>query len=219
VIHHDLVQLHKHRTQPFLHDRALTTLLARRNAFGAALDRLCADATCLDAAAGAMIACLRAGGRILVAGNGGSAAEAQHFATELVGRFLRERDPYAVLSLTADTAVLTAIANDYGYEHVFARQVDAYAHPGDVFVGFSTSGASPNLVKAAGSARERGVTSIAVTGARVSPLADLADIAIRAPADETPLIQELHTIILHVLCDLVETALAAVEPDRVVAVQ
>lgn len=184
-----------------------------------ALGRLCAEASSIEAAADAVVACLRSGGRVLVAGNGGSASEAQHFATELVGRFLRERAPYAVLSLTADTAVLTAIANDYGYEHVFARQVEAYGRRGDLFLGFSTSGRSSNLVNAATVARDMGVMVIAITGARQSPLADLADVAIRAPAEETPLIQELHTIVLHILCDLVESALAEPDLDRVVAVR
>ena len=189
-------------------ESALPALLARRHVLFDALDRLCADVETVDDAARAMIACLNRGGRVLVAGNGGSAAEAQHFATELVGRFLRERAAYAVLALTADTAVLTAVANDYGYDRVFSRQVEAYAQPGDLFVGFSTSGKSPNLIEAARVARERGVAVIAITGERQSPLADLADIAIRVPALETPVIQELHTIVLHVLCDMVECALA-----------
>jgi D-sedoheptulose 7-phosphate isomerase len=187
---------------------ALPSLLARRCVLFDALDRLCAEAGNLDDAAKSMIACLGRGGRVLAAGNGGSAAEAQHFAAELVGRFLRERAAYAALALTADTAVLTAIANDYGCDRIFARQVEALAHPGDLFVAFSTSGKSPNLIEAARVARKRGVTVIAITGERQSPLADLADIAIRVPAAETPVIQELHTIVLHVLCDMVETALA-----------
>lgn len=176
---------------------------------GEALDRLCLEAPNVEAAADAMIACLRRGGRVLVAGNGGSAAEAQHLATELVGRFLREREPYAVLALTADTAILTAIANDYGYEQVFARQVGAYGRPGDVLVGFSTSGESTNLLYAAEAAHERGLTVVAITGARTNRLARAADVAVRVPSRETPVIQELQTIVLHVLCDLVERALAA----------
>lgn len=220
AIDRDLVRLHKHRSQSTaVPDGALAILVSRRNAVSAALGRLCAEASSIEAAADAVVACLRSGGRVLVAGNGGSASEAQHFATELVGRFLRERAPYAVLSLTADTAVLTAIANDYGYEHVFARQVEAYGRRGDLFLGFSTSGRSSNLVNAATVARDMGVMVIAITGARQSPLADLADVAIRAPAEETPLIQELHTIVLHILCDLVESALAEPDLDRVVAVR
>ena len=204
------MQLHKAavNTQVQAH-RALPLLRARQRELGPALDDLCLDAARLDAAASTMVACLRAGGHILVAGNGGSAAESQHFATEMVGRFLRERAPYAVISLNADTAVLTAVANDYGYETIFARQVDAHGRPGDVFVGFSTSGTSPNLINAAGVARDRGVTVIAVTGGRPNPLATMADIPIRVPAVATPVIQELHTIVLHVLCELIEAALAS----------
>jgi D-sedoheptulose 7-phosphate isomerase len=197
--------------QPVLHD-ALPMLRDRQRVIGEALDALCLLAEQLDAAASAMISCLRSGGRILVAGNGGSAAESQHFATEMVGRFLRERTPYAVISLTADTAILTAIANDYGYESVFARQVGAYGRTGDVFVGFSTSGRSPNLINAVEIARECGITVIAITGSRANSLADMADISIRVPAEDTPVIQELHTVVLHVLCELVEAELAS--PDE-----
>jgi D-sedoheptulose 7-phosphate isomerase len=153
---------------------------------------------------------------VLVAGNGGSAAESQHFAAELVGRFMRERAPYDVLSLTADSAVLTALANDYGYDNVFARQVWAHGREGDVLVGFSTSGTSRNLVIAAEAASDLGITVIAITGGRPSALADLADIAICTPNLDTPVIQELHQIVLHVLCDLIESRLAlVVQGERV----
>jgi D-sedoheptulose 7-phosphate isomerase len=213
--HTGLVQTHNHISLPVAHATdARSSLLSRQEALWSALNRLFGEASRLDAAADSLIDCLGSGGRVLVAGNGGSAAEAQHFATELVGRFRRERAPYAVLSLTADTAILTAVANDYGFDRVFARQVGAYGRPGDVLVGFSTSGRSINLVKAAETARDGGLAVIAITGEQPSPLADLADIAIRVPAVETPIVQELHTIVLHVLCDLVETALAAHEHDQ-----
>ena len=187
----------------------LSALDDRRTRLANALDALCAQAGELGEAATLIIEALRAGGRVLIAGNGGSAAEAQHFAAELVGRFQRERDAYAAIALTADTAILTAVANDYGYEEVFARQVVAYGQRGDVLVAFSTSGESENLVRAARTAIQRGLAVVAITGRRPNRLAKVADLAIRVPVVETPLAQELHTVVLHVLCDLVESSLAA----------
>lgn len=171
----------------------------------------------LTAAASLLVHQLGAGATVLVAGNGGSAAEAQHFAAELVGRFKREREPYAVLALTADTATLTAVANDYGFGEVFARQVRAIGKPGDVLVAFSTSGESENVVRAAEVARDLGVRVVAVTGARMNRLAAAADLAIRVSAEETPVVQELHTLVTHVLCDVVEAELSAQSPARAVA--
>lgn len=161
-----------------------------------------------------LIRTLESGGKVLVAGNGGSAAQAQHFATELVGRFKRERAGYAVLALTADSAVLTAIANDYGYDHVFSRQVQALGQAGDVLMALSTSGESENVVQAARAAREQRMTVIAVTGQPRSRLQQLADIAVCVSSSETPLIQELHMILLHLLCDVVEARLATDEQGR-----
>ena len=186
-----------------------SALADRATALHAALDQLRARSGVVAEVAAALVAALRAGGKVLVAGNGGSAAEAQHFATELVGRFKRERDAYAVLALTADTAVLTAVANDYGYEEVFARQVRALGRPGDVLVAFSTSGESENVVRAAIAARELGMTVVAVTGGRPSRLERAADLAVRVPTTDTPLAQEVHVVLLHVLCDVVEAELAA----------
>jgi len=180
----------------------------RAVSLGRALDLLRARPTVLTEMASVLIAALRHGGKVLVAGNGGSAAEAQHFATELVGRFKRERDPFAVLALTADSAVLTAVANDYGFAEVFARQVRALGRPGDVLIAFSTSGESENIVRAAVAARERGLTTIAVTGGQPSRLERAADLTVRAPSSDTPLVQEIHVVLLHLLCDLVESALA-----------
>ena len=183
-------------------------LLERRARLGEALERLVAEPGELTEAAALIVDRLSAGGKVLVAGNGGSAAEAQHFAAELVGRFKREREPYAVLALTADTATLTSIANDYGYAEVFARQVRAFGRPGDVLVAFSTSGESENLVRAISAACEIGVSVVAVTGARPSRLAAAADLAIRVPVEETPMVQELHAVVTHVLCDVIEAELA-----------
>lgn len=205
-----LVQLHNpvDNTDSCGHG-ARPSLLNRRDSFAEALERLCLDASRLDDAAELMIDALVRGGRVLTAGNGGSAAEAQHLAAELVGRFLRERPAFAAVALTADTATLTAVANDYGYEEVFARQVMAHGRPGDVLVAFSTSGESRNLLRAVEAAHRLGLAVIAITGGRPNRLAAAADVAIRAPAVETPLIQELHTIVLHVLCEMVEAALVA----------
>lgn len=155
-----------------------------------------------------LVATLRAGNKLLVAGNGGSAAEAQHFAAELVGRFRRERRPYAALALTTDSAILTALANDYGYAQVFARQVEALGRPGDLLLAFSTSGESENLIAAAHVARQAGIAVVAVTGQRPSRLATLATLALRVPTADTACVQALHLIVTHLLCDLVESALA-----------
>lgn len=182
-------------------------ILLRQEALPAALNALDADPA-VPAAAAALVATLRTGRKVLVAGNGGSAAEAQHFAAELVGRFKRERAPYPAVALTVDSSILTAVANDYGYEQVFARQVGALGAPGDLFLAYSTSGESPNLLLAAEQARRQGLTVIAVTGARESSLGGAADITIRAACPDTPLAQEVHMIVTHLLCDTAEDALA-----------
>lgn len=183
-------------------------LTARKAGLGEALDRLYADTDRIAAAATMLSTALAMGNKVLVAGNGGSAADAQHFAAELVGRFKRERDAWPVLALTADTAILTAVGNDYGFSHVFARQVRAFARPGDLLVAFSTSGQSENVIAAAAAAQAQGARVLAMTGARSSDLAAIADLAIGVAASETDLIQELHTIVFHLLSDVVETELA-----------
>jgi D-sedoheptulose 7-phosphate isomerase len=155
-----------------------------------------------------LIATVRSGGKILAAGNGGSAAQAQHFAGEFVGRFKRERAAYPMLSLTVDTSILTAIANDYSYHDVFARQIEALGQPDDLFVAISTSGKSENLLRAARAAHERSMTVIAITGERRSSLGQRADLTIRAPATDTAIAQELHALIVHILCDIAEQELA-----------
>jgi D-sedoheptulose 7-phosphate isomerase len=181
-----------------------TALAGRAETLAAALLELSGHADATAALAAALVETVRGGGKVLVAGNGGSAAEAQHFATELIGRFRRERAPIAALALTADTAILTAVGNDYGYEEIFARQVRGLAQPGDLLLLFSTSGESENLVQAAVAARERGVTVAAITGGQASRLGDLADLVIFAPSGDTPLVQEIHVVLLHLLCDIVE---------------
>jgi D-sedoheptulose 7-phosphate isomerase len=147
---------------------------------------------------------LRADGKILFAGNGGSAADAQHWAGELVSRFYYDRPGLPALALTTDTSILTAIGNDYGYDYTFARQVEALGRRGDVVVLISTSGNSPNILRAAQAAKDRGLWVIGFTGKAGGKLAPLADICFRIPSDETPRIQEGHEFIGHLLCALIE---------------
>ncbi|MEU9022308.1 SIS domain-containing protein [Actinomadura sp. NPDC048394] len=150
---------------------------------------------------------LRAGGRLLACGNGGSAAEAQHLTAELVGRFEDERRPLSAIPLHGDTSSVTAIGNDYGPAHVFARQVQAHGRPGDVLVCLSTSGRSPNVIAAADRARELGLTAWAVTGPGPNPLADACHDAITVRAGATSTVQEIHLAAVHLLCGVVDDAL------------
>lgn len=150
---------------------------------------------------------LQNGNKILIAGNGGSAADAQHFAAELVGRFLLDRRALPAVALTTDTSILTAVANDYGYEQVFARQVEALARPGDLFVGISTSGNSTNICRAAAMAEACGCRCLFLCGESAGRLADLAGLCLRVPSTHTPHIQEGHGLLIHLLCDLVEQRL------------
>ncbi|GAA4921619.1 D-sedoheptulose 7-phosphate isomerase [Actinomycetospora succinea] len=150
---------------------------------------------------------LRHGSRLLAAGNGGSAAEAQHLTAELVGRYRGEREPLSAIALHADTSAVTALGNDYGYDEVFARQVRAHGRPGDVLVLLSTSGRSPNLVAAAEAGRALGVTVWAMTGPGPNPLAAAATDALCLPG-ETPSVQEAHLVTVHLLCEVVDRVLA-----------
>lgn len=162
------------------------------------------------AAAEAMAWSLKADGKILACGNGGSAGDAMHIASELVNRFERERPALAAIALTADPPTLTAIANDRDYEQVFARQVLALGRAGDVLLAISTSGRSPSVVAAVGAAQERGLTVVALSGRDGGPLADALDpddIEIRVPSESTARIQETHLLVLHCLCDLVDREL------------
>jgi D-sedoheptulose 7-phosphate isomerase len=158
-------------------------------------------------AASAVIArALRAGGKLLAFGNGGSAADAQHVAAELVGRFRHDRQALAALALTVDTSVLTSVANDDAFERVFARQVEALGRPGDLALGISTSGRSKNVAAALAAARRLGLGTIALTGCDGGEIGRAADIHINVPSDSTPRIQEVHRTLLHVICELVENA-------------
>ncbi len=152
-------------------------------------------------------ACLRQGGKLLACGNGGSAADAQHFAAEFVGRFEEEREPSAAIALTTDTSVLTSLANDYGYEQVFARQILALARPGDVLFALSTSGNSPNVLAAARAARRIRCPVVALVGQGGGRLAELAEVVLAVPSGRTSRIQEIHILCLHALTEAVEQRL------------
>ena len=157
-------------------------------------------------AAAIVVASMRAGGKLLLFGNGGSAADAQHVAAELVGRFQRERAAMAALALTTDTSVLTSIGNDYAFERVFARQIEALGRKGDVAFGISTSGASPNVVAALVAARALGLQTIALTGADGGAVGRAAAIHVNVPSGSAARVQEVHRTLLHVICDIVERA-------------
>ena len=147
---------------------------------------------------------LQSGRKLLIAGNGGSAADAQHWAGELVSRFYYDRPGLPALALTTDTSIITAIANDYGYDYVFARQIEALGQEGDVFIGISTSGRSKTILRALQVARSRGIATLGFTGATGGDMAGLCDVLLRVPSDLTPRIQEGHEIVGHILCALIE---------------
>lgn len=163
----------------------------------------------LETAAEALIAGYRSGHKALFFGNGGSAADAQHLAAEFLGRYLCERRPMPALALNANSSAVTAIGNDYGYEEVFARQLEALGVPGDIAVGISTSGNSPNVVQALIRARHLGLFTIAFTGASGGRVREFADVLVAVPSEETPRIQECHILAGHALCDAVEQAMRA----------
>ncbi len=144
---------------------------------------------------------------MLIAGNGGSAADAQHIAGEFLSRLNFDRDPLPAIALTTDTSVLTAVGNDYGYDRVFERQVRGLGRPGDVFIAISTSGRSPNIVAALQAAREMGLTTVGFTGSGPRAMAAFCDLCLSAPSDETPQIQQVHIVAAHVICGLVESEL------------
>jgi D-sedoheptulose 7-phosphate isomerase len=155
------------------------------------------------------IACLQAGGKIALCGNGGSASQAQHLAGELIGRFRRERPAYAALALNTDTAILTALGNDYGYAEVFRRQVEGLLVPGDMLIALSTSGQAENILRAVEEAQRRGVVTVGFTAEGGGKLAEIADLCLRVPHRQTSTAQEAHLAIGHVLCDLIEAAMVA----------
>jgi D-sedoheptulose 7-phosphate isomerase len=191
---------------PSAADVARRHLIASREVVAATL----ADESIISAIAAIserMVSTLRAGGKILLAGNGGSAADAQHISGELVSRLMFDRDPLPSIALTADQAVLTAIGNDYGYEQTFARQVRGLGRKGDVFIAISTSGSSPNVLKAVEDANAMGIHTVAFTGNRNTPLAGMCELALRVPSPMTPLIQQVYVAAAHAICEHVELAL------------
>jgi D-sedoheptulose 7-phosphate isomerase len=181
----------------------------------AALTDFAADAASLrqlHAMADVIVAAMAAGGKLMIAGNGGSAADAQHVAGEFTSRLMFDRQPLPAIALTTDTSSLTAIGNDYGFERIFERQLLGLARPGDVFLAMSTSGNSPNLLRALEAARARKVTTLGFTGAGGGRMAGLCDMLLTAPSRWTPVIQQVHITAAHVLCALVERA---IYPDQV----
>ena len=159
-----------------------------------------------------VVKCLRAEGKIFFCGNGGSAADAQHLAAEFTGRFLRDREPYAAMALHCDTSTLTAIGNDYSFEDIYARPLHALGRRGDVLIGISTSGKSKNIIKALRIGKERGLYTVLLTGKKaLQP--PCCDLILRAPSDDTPRIQEMHILLGHILCELVEDSLCGERED------
>jgi D-sedoheptulose 7-phosphate isomerase len=168
----------------------------------------------LATAAERMVECLMQEGKILSCGNGGSAADAQHFSAELLNRFEKERPPLAAMALSTDTSTLTSIANDYRYEDVFSKQIRALGHPNDVLLAISTSGNSPNVMEAIRAAHDRQMTIVALTGRKGGKIADLLgpdDVHICVPAERTARVQEVHLLCLHCMCDAIDTLLLGVE--------
>jgi D-sedoheptulose 7-phosphate isomerase len=173
----------------------------------AALQRATQDTALLAAArkiAAVIIAALRSGNKLLIIGNGGSAADAQHIAAEIIGRYKQNRPGYAAMALTTDTSALTAIANDYGFEQVFARQVEGLGQRGDVLLALSTSGRSPNILAALRIARDRGLVTIGFTGSKGESLGALCDHLLVSPSEDTPVVQQIHLTIAHGICDEIE---------------
>lgn len=176
----------------------------------AALERATQDAGLLDTArkiADVIVSALRAGNKLLIAGNGGSAGDAQHIAAEIVGRYKKDRPAYAAIALTTDTSALTAIGNDFGFEQIFARQVEGLGRRGDVLLAITTSGRSPNILAALKMARQRGLATIGFTGARGTSMAACCDHLLVAPSDDTPVIQQIHLTVGHGICDVIEQTL------------
>jgi len=155
-----------------------------------------------------IVASLQSGGKVITLGNGGSAADAQHFATELVGRFHKERKAIPAIALSADSVLITAVGNDYGIEEIFARQVEALAAPGDVVVGISTSGRSANVIKALLTAQQVGCSTLCLTGCDGGRMVDVVDQAVVVPSFDIPHIQEAHITIIHILCAIIESRVA-----------
>lgn len=159
----------------------------------------------------AIVKALLNGRKVLTAGNGGSAADAQHFTGELVGRFLKERGALAAVSLVVDPVVITSLGNDYGYDHIIARQVEGIGNNGDVFFAISTSGNSPNICNALLAAKKKGIVTVGLTGKGGGRMSEMCDYNLIVPSDQTPRIQEIHTFTVHLLCEMIETDIFGVD--------
>ncbi len=183
------------------------TLLQKKEMIDGLLDSRYMES--VEEAGKLLVKTLKNGGKILLAGNGGSAADAQHFAGEMIGRFMFDRAALPALSLCTDPSVVSCIANDYGYEAVFARQLEGLGKKGDVFVPVSTSGNSENLIQAVVSAKKMGISSVGFLGKDGGQLKEMCDISIIIPSNDTPRIQEFHTFTTHVLCDYLERCMFA----------
>ncbi|PKO93096.1 MAG: phosphoheptose isomerase [Betaproteobacteria bacterium HGW-Betaproteobacteria-1] len=168
------------------------------------MSKLAAMLPQIAAVADEMRACIARGGKILLMGNGGSAADSQHIAAEIVGRYKKERKGLPAIALTTDTSILTSVGNDYGYEYIFSRQVEALCSPQDLVIGLTTSGNSPNVVRAIETAKQIGAVTVGMTGGSGGKLAALCDYNLIMPSSDTPRIQEAHIFIGHSLCDLLE---------------
>jgi len=177
-----------------------------------ALDAVCGPLVSdISAAAADIVACLRKGGKLLIMGNGGSAADAQHFAAELVGRYQTERIGLPAIALSTDTSILTAVGNDYGYQRVFSRQVEALVGPDDLVVGISTSGHSGNVVEAIKVAAARGCRSIGLLGRDGGVLRHLVDLPLVIPVQQTAVVQEMHIMLIHLLCGYIDRSFSVTE--------
>jgi D-sedoheptulose 7-phosphate isomerase len=154
-----------------------------------------------------IVAAIRKGGKLLIAGNGGSAADAQHIAGEFISRLMYDRAPLPAIALTVDTSSITATANDYGFEHIFERQVLGLGRPGDLLLGISTSGRSRNVLRGLEAAKRAGLTTLGFCGAEPGPMGEFCDLVLRAPSSDTPQIQQVHIVAAHMVCALVERAL------------
>ena len=177
-----------------------------------ALDRAAQDSGLIDVAhqiAEIIASALRGGNKLLIAGNGGSAADAQHIAAEIVGRYKKDRPAYAAIALTTDTSALTAIGNDYGFEQVFARQIEGLGRRGDILLAISTSGRSPNILAALKAAQQQGLVTVGFTGNKGAGLATSCDLLLVAPSDDTAVIQQIHMALAHGICDVIEQTLTA----------
>jgi D-sedoheptulose 7-phosphate isomerase len=186
------------------------TIAAQLAAARDLMTQLCDDATLIagiEAVTQRAAETLRAGRTILLAGNGGSAADAQHLAAELIGRFAYDRPGLAAIALTTDTSALTAIANDHGFERIFARQVEALGRRGDLLIGISTSGRSPNVIAALQTARAKGITTVGLTGQQPGPMGPWCDHVLAIPSTDTPRIQEAQILVGHIICGLLEQLL------------